>query len=98
MNWLYLVPAVFCFFVGFIILFYAFMIGKKVVGFFISGASIMLSSYYFFRGFFLEEQYDTLTLLRSAVLFVALSSVSFLWGIMEQKFGRKKKIRIHYYE
>jgi len=151
MNWLYLVPAVFCFFVGFIILFYAFMIGKKVVGvfvfvafiifflynyfsenfllkdlepilffsgviiglmvifclcftemegvgFFISGASIMLSSYYFFRGFFLEEQYDTLTLLRSAALFVALSSVSFLWGIMEQKFGRKKKIRIHYYE
>jgi len=68
------------------------------VGFFISGASIVLSSYYFFRGFFLEEQYDTLTLLRPAVLFVALSSVSFLWGIMEQKFGRKKKkIRIHYY-
>jgi len=56
MNWLYLVPAVFCFFVGFIILFYAFMIGKRVVGFFVFAAFIIFFLYnYFSENFLLKE-------------------------------------------
>ena len=143
MNWIYLIPATFCLFMGFMILFYGFIVGKKVfgvfvltafvlfffhnylsenfllkelepiiffltaiiglmlavcfslsemsgAGFFISGTSIIFSSYYFFRGYFLEEYYDTFTLLRPAIIFLLLSSISFLWGFMEQRYRREE--------
>lgn len=59
----------------------------------------MLSSYYFFRGYFLDEPYDALELLKPAMQFIAISSVTFLWGVIEQRQLRKKKKRsIKWYE